>query len=218
MGSKNSSVNIDKGEYFISIEEPSEEELKTYAFNLLNNYCDNNPSFYEELLSSMSKLSTVKDPLKTNETVTKTIRKQYLRKCRGCGWAGWTQRDLDIHKSIHTEMDRSFKCKYCNKTFFDIRNLKGHEKKNKFQCVYCDKFFRMESYLEKHLELHKEAIEQGKETSKKKKTKTESQLLPTPVKKQISCKQCKRIFYRKTDMKIHMKSHKQTSMPCTTTT
>eukprot|EP00091_Calanus_sinicus_P007471 TRINITY_DN18526_c0_g1_i1.p1 TRINITY_DN18526_c0_g1~~TRINITY_DN18526_c0_g1_i1.p1 ORF type:complete len:171 (+),score=41.77 TRINITY_DN18526_c0_g1_i1:172-684(+) len=88
------------------------------------------------------------------------IYKTYLRKCRICQRAFTNQKDLDEHKQLHFQMDRSFRCKTCRKLFFDIRNLKNHEKnhvRENSKCKVCLKEFRFKKYLDQHMVQHHEA-------------------------------------------------------------
>lgn len=134
--------------------------------------------------------------------------KLYLRKCRLCGWAATSQKELDDHKSTHMQMDRTVKCLQCSLVFFDQRDLRAHEKavhKLEFHCVYCDKKFRMAAYLEKHMVQHKMLTEDS--------TATESvqEKLPTratpSAKKIFKCKVCLKTFKKKSSWKKHSRLH-----------
>jgi hypothetical protein len=99
-----------------------------------------------------------------SEVAGPRVERTYLRKCRVCGWAGASQKELDQHKIRHVQMDRTSRCRLCHMVFFDSRDLKAHEKsehQKKHQCVYCEKYFRKAAYLEKHTVLHRHLLEGG---------------------------------------------------------
>ena len=133
----------------------------------------------------------------------------YLRKCRLCGWSATSQKELDDHKSIHMQMDRTVKCLQCSMVFFDQRDLRAHEKaahKSEFHCVYCDKQFRKAAYLEKHMIQHKMLTESHTpcpSSMKKEKLLTET----ASVRKAFRCKVCMTNFKKKSSWKKHKKLH-----------
>ena len=135
--------------------------------------------------------------------------RMYLRKCRLCGWSATSQKELDDHKSIHMQMDRTVKCLQCSMVFFDQRDLRAHEKavhKSEFRCVYCDKQFRKAAYLEKHMIQHKMLTESH--TPGPSSTKKETLLAATAsVRKTFRCKVCMTSFKKKSSWKKHRKLH-----------
>ena len=122
------------------------EKLEKEAFDLLEEFFDKHPALLTELVG------------KENDSVPVPKGKSYPRKCRICRMSFKTQKEIDNHKMIHFEMDRSFKCKYCRKLFFDKRNLKTHEKNHEegqtYQCVFCLRSFRKKEYHDKHILIH----------------------------------------------------------------
>ena len=136
--------------------------------------------------------------------------RMYLRKCRLCGWSATSQKELDDHKSIHMQMDRTVKCLQCSMVFFDQRDLRAHEKaahKSEFHCVYCDKQFRKAAYLEKHMVQHKMLIESP--TPSPTSTKKEKLLSSKKsVGKTFKCKVCMTSFKKKSSLRKHKKLHK----------
>ena len=137
--------------------------------------------------------------------------RMYLRKCRLCGWSATSQKELDDHKSIHMQMDRTVKCLQCSMVFFDQRDLRAHEKavhKSEFRCVYCDKQFRKAAYLEKHMIQHK-MLTESHTPSPTTLTKVERKSLATTpsVKKTFRCKVCMKTFKKKSSWKKHNKLH-----------
>ena len=138
-----------------------------------------------------------------------TTARMYLRKCRLCGWSAISQKELDDHKSIHMQMDRTVKCLQCSMVFFDQRDLRAHEKaahKSEFHCVYCDKQFRKAAYLEKHMIQHKMLTESH--TPGTSSTKKETLLAATAsVRKTFRCKVCMTSFKKKSSWKKHKKLH-----------
>jgi len=137
--------------------------------------------------------------------------RMYLRKCRLCGWSATSQKELDDHKSIHMQMDRTVKCLQCSLVFFDQRDLRAHEKavhKSEFRCVYCDKEFRKAAYLEKHMIQHKMLTESHTPSPPTLKKVEEKLLAPMPsVKKTFRCKVCLKTFKKKSNWKKHNKLH-----------
>ena len=210
----------EEGDIYLCFEDPTEDELKDYAFELLNQFFDMNPALLVDL-KKISEGEEEKDSGLDDRQVLKEVgnrvggrvTKTYLRKCRVCNWAGRCQKELDNHKILHIQMDRTSRCRQCTAVFFDMRDLKNHEKTKhpeNFQCVYCDKKFRKEEYLQKHLDMHTEALS-GLSGEGEKPLAQESQerLSPTPVKKKTAkCKECKRSFNNKNSLKRHMRLHK----------
>merc|ERR1712226_1547232 len=174
-----------------------ENDLKRCAFKLLNKFFDDNPELLEELMETEGSRGQVKS---------------YLRKCRLCSWVGRTQKELDMHKIIHTEVDRNIQCTLCDEMFSDMRTLMTHEKihhKEKFQCVYCDKDFRKAIYLEKHIAVHNQALGEGEEQNPEdiEDVPIHMETLTTPYKKKYPCKHCKRNFTYKKSLKKHVRVH-----------
>ena len=140
--------------------------------------------------------------------------RMYLRKCRLCGWSATSQKELDDHKSIHMQMDRTVKCLQCSMVFFDQRDLRAHEKavhKSEFHCVYCDKQFRKAAYLEKHMVQHKMLTENHTAPPGLSSTTNKEQEKPLAakpsVKKTFRCKVCIKSFKKKSSWKKHNKLH-----------
>ena len=205
------------GDIYLCFEDPSEDELKDYAFELLNQFFDLNPALLvdlEKTSEGAEEIDAVMDDRQVLKEVGNRVggrvTKTYMRKCRVCNWAGRSQKELDNHKIIHIQMDRTSRCQQCTAVFFDMRDLKNHEKTKhpeNFQCVYCDKKFRTEEYLQKHLDMHTEAL--SGEGEKPVAQETQERLSPTPVKKKTAkCKECKRSFNNKNSLKRHMRLHK----------
>ena len=225
-GSKESNINnpiiISSEEDDESLADATEEQLRAVAFDLLETFFDTNPALLKEVEDAVAEqevVETVAEQENEQEVVgTVAMREEegasrgrvYPRKCRLCGWTGSSQRELDRHKLVHAQMDRTAKCRQCGKVFFDQRDLRGHEKaahtKEKFQCVYCDKQFRKETYLAAHLEQqHRELVS----PASRPKPPTSS-LLPTPSpakRKLLRCRKCLKVFKTKKGLKNHKELH-----------
>jgi len=177
-------------------EELSEDCQMALSFDLLENFFNS----YPDLLSEMT--TWVKDRQKPK------VYKTYLRKCRICQRAFTNQKDLDEHKQIHFEMDRSFRCKTCRKLFFDIRNLKNHEKvhiREKSKCQICLKEFRHEKYLNQHMKRHHDNSPPSEETEgciDIDSNSSEDENEPT-----YSCEHCGKHFSTESKLTTHNKIH-----------
>ena len=165
------------------------------SFDLLENFFNSNP----DLLSEMTTWVEGKQK-------PKVVYKTYLRKCRICQRAFTNQKDLDEHKQIHFEMDRSFRCKTCKKLFFDIRNLKNHEKvhvREKSKCQICLKEFRYEKYLNQHMKQHHESTPSKEaEDSNDSNCSSEDENEPS-----YSCEHCGKHFSNESKLATHSKMH-----------
>jgi len=215
------------------------EDLKRRAYQFLDQFFDKNPSMLAELKAKlemedlqkerdmrmgMATYRWMESQRKATEEESEgrqgadegkgkvkcgTTARMYLRKCRLCGWSAISQKELDDHKSIHMQMDRTVKCLQCSMVFFDQRDLRAHEKaahKSEFHCVYCDKQFRKAAYLEKHMIQHKMLTESH--TPGPSSTKKETLLAATAsVRKTFRCKVCMTSFKKKSSWKKHKKLH-----------
>jgi len=75
--------------------------------------------------------------------------------CTVCDkWFVW-KADLEVHKSIHTEV-KSYSCTLCEKSFPIERYLKQHMvvHSSKYKCAECGKCFRSKEKLETHGRSH----------------------------------------------------------------
>jgi len=175
------------------VEQLSEDCQRVQCFDLLENFFNS----YPDLLSEMTSL--VSDRPKPK------VYKTYLRKCRICQRAFTNQKDLDEHKQIHFEMDRSFRCKTCRKLFFDIRNLKNHEKvhvREKSKCQICLKEFRFEKYLNKHMKQHHDNSSSEEAEGCIDSNSSEDENEPT-----YSCEHCGKQFNNESKLATHNKMH-----------
>ena len=165
------------------------------------------------------------------------IYKTYLRKCRICQRAFTNQKDLDEHKQLHFQMDRSFRCKTCRKLFFDIRNLKNHEKihvRENSKCKVCLKEFRFKKYLDQHMIQHHQATPPSTDVNQDNETieddadddyeatyscdhcgkvfRDESKLMTHSdmhfTYKPYKCKKCPKAFSKQENLRDHLTSHK----------
>ena len=172
-----------------------EENLMEIAFKLLEHFFYVNPDKLSEMMKTLE-----------DQEKPKKIYKTYLRKCRICQRAYTKQKDLDDHKQLHFQMDRSFRCKTCRKLFFDIRNLKNHEKihvRENSKCKICLKEFRFPKYLDQHMVQHHEAsppkvpeVNQEDDSSEE-----------DDIEEAYSCDHCGKVFRNRSKLMTHSDMH-----------
>jgi len=164
----------------------SEESLMGESFKLLESFFLSYPDLLKEAMLDLENQQKPK------------VYKTYLRKCRICQRAFKNQKDLDDHKQLHFQMDRSFRCKTCRKLFFDIRNLKNHEKihvRENSKCKVCLKEFRVKKYLDQHMVQHH------------KPSKQENQDVLSRGSSAYPCQQCGKVFRSKAKLDDHDTIH-----------
>lgn len=73
-----------------------------------------------------------------------------------------SQRLLDAHSKIHTDRERRYVCKICNRAFYILQRLRRHEachiEERKFKCTICEKSYKIPSYLQRHIVSSHEGI------------------------------------------------------------
>jgi len=214
------------------------EDLKSRAYQFLDQFFDKNPWLLAELKAKLEMEHQQKERdmgmatyrwMETQRKAEEESKRRhgadegkgkkksgatggarmYLRKCRLCGWSATSQKELDDHKSIHMQMDRTVKCLQCSMVFFDQRDLRAHEKaahKSEFHCVYCDKQFRKAAYLEKHMVQHK-MLTESHTSRPSSREKEKLQPATQSVRKTFRCKVCMTSFKKKSSWKKHKKLH-----------
>jgi len=217
-------------------DEKTFEDLKRRAYQFLDQFFDENPSLLAAEVKAKSEREDLQRDMRmgtatqrkstveleergsrqgvdegkgTTKSGTTGGAKMYLRKCRLCGWSATSQKELDDHKSIHMQMDRTVKCLQCSMVFFDQRDLRAHEKaahKSEFHCVYCDKQFRKAAYLEKHMVQHK-MLTESHTSRPSSREKEKLQPATQSVRKTFRCKVCMTSFKKKSSWKKHKKLH-----------
>jgi len=174
-----------------------ERSLQDTTFKLLENFFVSFPDLLNEIMLQP-------------KTEKPKIYKTYLRKCRICQRAYTNQKDLDEHKLLHFQMDRSFRCKFCRKLFFDIRNLKNHEKahvRENSKCSICLKEFRFQKYLDQHMIQHHEEVTSGVSKMDKEhqvveiNEESEDEFITYP------CDQCGKVFRNSAKLTTHANVH-----------
>ncbi|CAH0405303.1 unnamed protein product [Chilo suppressalis] len=78
--------------------------------------------------------------------------------CQFCGRCFRSQKNLDIHMSVHLPNNRSFTCKVCGRSYKTKSNLKTHSithsNERPFQCHICKKSFKRNQDLKFHINQH----------------------------------------------------------------
>jgi len=177
------------------VELSSAESLMAISFDLLDDFFKSYPSLLNQIMTEV-------------KCQKPKVYKTYLRKCRICQRAFKKQEDLDKHKQLHFEMDRSFKCKTCKKLFFDIRNLKNHEKvhmKENSKCKICLKEFRFEKYLDQHMKQHHDNSQSEEVKSNSEYDSDESDKDEPEV--SFSCEVCGKNFSSEEKLTTHTNMH-----------
>ena len=143
---------------------------------------------------------TTKHTYKNHTLNSHTTNKETIN-CDICGKAFSKLFNLERHKkNKHTENIQSFECKYCESTFKRKDNLTKHEQTNHgkvmneallpdvnknhepYECYKCTSAFKDKNSLIRHLEsVHEDAS--------------------------FECRLCHKMFTRKDNLNVHMKSH-----------
>ena len=104
------------------------------------------------------------DVLDINLEVKRGKKQSYT--CNVCGKEFNRKSTLVDHIKCHDENRTRFKCSKCRKTFFQLNNLKRHEKEQHsgevmgHKCLYCNVEFVSKGNLKQHLKIHENQKEE----------------------------------------------------------
>jgi len=140
---------------------------------------------------------------------------QRTKDCPECGRA--VRKDnFYVHLKRHS---KNLKCDVCSKGFGKSTDLKAHMKSHStlkpYQCTICDKSFNSAPLLNKHLKIHEEKKHICEECDKPfiSAIKLKRHMLSHQDGKSFKCNRCSSQFNRLDNLKKHMNSQHQISLP-----